>query len=49
MTPRREHPSLVHIHDLAAKLDHAKREIVAARFCEIRPEAIETARNKMAE
>ncbi len=30
----------VRIHDPAAKLDHAKREIVAARFFEITAEAV---------
>ena len=33
-------PVLVRIHDPAAKLIHAKREIVAARFYEISAEAI---------
>ena len=33
-------PDLVRIHNPAAKLDHAKREIVAARFYEISAEAI---------
>jgi hypothetical protein len=36
-------PELVRIQNPAAKLDHAKREIVAARFYEIPAEALETA------
>jgi len=36
-------PELVHIHNPVAKLDHAKREIVAARFYEIPAEAVEQA------
>jgi SNF2 family DNA or RNA helicase len=38
--PLGDSPELVCIHDPAAKLDHAKREIVAARFYEIPAEAI---------
>jgi len=38
--PLGENPELVRIQDPAAKLDHAKREIVAARFFEIPAEAI---------
>jgi hypothetical protein len=36
----------VRIHDPAAKLDHAKREIVAARFYEIPAEAVMTAASR---
>jgi len=36
-------PELVRIHDPATKLDHAKREIVAARFFEIPAKAIAAA------
>jgi len=43
--PLGDSPELVRIHDPAAKLDHAKREIVAARFYEIPAEAIEKAEN----
>ena len=38
--PLDDSPELVRIHNPAAKLDHAKREIVAARFYEIPAEAI---------
>jgi len=38
--PLSDSPELVRIHNPAAKLDHAKREIVAARFYEIPAEAI---------
>jgi len=38
--PLTDSPELVRIHNPAAKLDHAKREIVAARFYEIPAEAI---------
>lgn len=38
--PLGDSPELVRIHNPAAKLDHAKREIVAARFFEIPAEAI---------
>jgi SNF2 family DNA or RNA helicase len=38
--PLGDSPELVRIHDPAAKLDYAKREIVAARFYEIPAEAI---------
>ncbi len=38
--PLGDSPELVRIHDPAAKLDHAKREIVAARFYEIPADAI---------
>ena len=38
--PLGDSPELVSIHNPAAKLDHAKREIVAARFYEIPAEAI---------
>ena len=41
--PLGDSPELVRIHDPAAKLDHAKREIVAARFYEIPAKAIEQA------
>jgi superfamily II DNA or RNA helicase len=36
-------PELVRIHNPAARLDHAKREIVAARFFEIPAESVEQA------
>jgi len=36
-------PEIVRIHNPVAKLDHAKREIVAARFCEIPPDAVQKA------
>jgi superfamily II DNA or RNA helicase len=39
--PLSDSPELVRIHNPVAKLDHAKREIVAARFYEIPAEAIE--------
>jgi polyhydroxyalkanoate synthesis regulator phasin len=39
--PLGDSPELVRIHNPIAKLDHAKREIVAARFYEIPAEAIE--------
>jgi len=38
--PLSDSPELVRIHNPVAKLDHAKREIVAARFYEIPAEAI---------
>ena len=38
--PLGDSPELVRIHDPTAKLDHAKREIVAARFYEIPAEAV---------
>ena len=38
--PLGDSPELVRIHNPVAKLDHAKREIVAARFYEIPAEAI---------
>jgi superfamily II DNA or RNA helicase len=41
--PLEDSPELVRIHDPAAKLDHAKREIVAARFYEIPAEAVMSA------
>ncbi len=41
--PLGDSPELVRIHNPAAKLDHAKREIVAARFYEIPPDAIDQA------
>ncbi len=41
--PLSDSPELVRIHNPAAKLDHAKREIVAARFYEIPAEAISQA------
>ena len=40
--PLGEHPEVVTIQNLAEKLDHAKREIVAARCLEIRADAIAT-------
>ena len=40
--PLGDSPELVRIHNPAAKLDHAKREIVAARFYEIPAEALMT-------
>jgi hypothetical protein len=36
-------PELVRIHNPVAKLDHAKREIVAARFYEIPADAVQKA------
>jgi hypothetical protein len=39
-------PELVRIHDPVSKLDHAKREIVAARFYEIPAEALENVRQR---
>jgi len=33
--PLSDSPGLVYIHNPVTKLDHAKREIVAASFCEI--------------
>jgi hypothetical protein len=44
--PLCESPELVRIHNPAVKLDHAKREIVAARFYEIPAEVIVLAGNK---
>ncbi len=44
--PLGDSPELVRIHDPAAKLDHAKREIVAARFYEIPADAIEQVRTQ---
>jgi len=41
--PLGENPELVRIQNPAAKLDHAKREIVAARFFEIPAEAVQQA------
>lgn len=41
--PLGDSPELVRIHGPAAKLDHAKREIVAARFYEIPAEAVMSA------
>ena len=41
--PLGDSPELVRIHNPAAKLDHAKREIVAARFYKIPAEAVMTA------
>jgi hypothetical protein len=38
--PMGKSPELVRIHNPAVKLDHAKREIVAARFYEIPAEAV---------
>ena len=43
MAAEENSPELVRIHDPAAKLDHAKREIVSARFYEISAEAIDAA------
>ncbi len=40
--PLGKNPELVRIHNPAAKLDHAKREILAARFFEIPAEAVIT-------
>lgn len=42
--PLDDSPELVRIHNPVAKLDHAQREIVAARFYEIPAEAIEQVR-----
>jgi hypothetical protein len=44
--PLSDRPELVSIQNPAAKFDHAKREIVAARFFEIPAEAIEAVRGK---
>lgn len=44
--PLSDSPELVRIHNPAAKLDHAKKEIVAARFYEISAEAINVASKK---
>jgi len=44
--PLGDSPELVRIHNPVAKLDHAKREIVAARFYEISAEAIDLSGNK---
>jgi len=41
--PLSDSPELVSIHNPAARLDHAKREIVAARFYEIPADAIQQA------
>jgi len=41
--PLGDSPELVRIHNPVAKLDHAKREIVAARFYEIPAEAVQNA------
>ncbi|QCQ22268.1 DUF3883 domain-containing protein [Desulfoglaeba alkanexedens] len=41
--PRSDSPEIVRIHNPAAKLDHAKRETVAARFYEIPADAIVSA------
>jgi superfamily II DNA or RNA helicase len=46
--PLGDSPELVRIHNPAARLDHAKREIVAARFYEIPAEAVKDAANKEA-
>jgi len=43
--PLGDTPELVAIHNPAAKLDHAKREIVAARFYEIAADAVKRAAN----
>jgi len=40
---RVDSPELLRIHNPVAKLDHAKREIVAARFYEIPAEAVQQA------
>jgi superfamily II DNA or RNA helicase len=42
--PLGDSPELVRVHNPAAKLDHARREIVAARFFEIPAEALMEAR-----
>jgi len=41
--PSGNSPELVCIHNPVAKLDHAKREIVTARFYEIPAEAVQQA------
>lgn len=41
--PLGDSPDLVCIHNPVAKLNHAKREIVAARFYEIPAEAVDEA------
>jgi superfamily II DNA or RNA helicase len=43
--PLGPHPEPLRVQDPAAKLDHAKREIIAARFYEIPADAIEAAAN----
>ena len=47
--PLGDSPELVRIHNPVAKLDHAKREIVAARFYEIPAEAIYAANEQRRE
>jgi hypothetical protein len=44
--PLSDSSELVRIHNPAAKLDHAKREIMSARFYEISAEAIDFACKK---
>jgi len=44
--PLGDSPELVRIHNPVAKLDHAKREIVAARFYEIPADAVQHAASK---
>ncbi|MDH7515184.1 MAG: helicase-related protein [Bacteroidota bacterium] len=44
--PLGDSPEIVRIHNPVAKLDHAKREIAAARFYEIPAEAVETFQEK---
>ncbi|MDY0295903.1 MAG: helicase-related protein [Acidobacteriota bacterium] len=44
--PLGDSPELVRIHNPVAKLDHAKREIVAARFYEISADAVNQAARK---
>lgn len=41
--PLSQSPQLVRIHNPAVRFDHAKREIVAAKFFEIPAEAVLTA------
>jgi len=43
--PLGQNPELIRIQNPAVKLDHAKREIVAARFFEISAEAIDRAKH----
>jgi hypothetical protein len=44
--PLDDSPELVRIHNPVAKLDHAKKEIVAARFYEISADAIQNAASR---
>jgi hypothetical protein len=44
--PLGDSPELVRIHNPVAKLDHARREIVAARFYEIPADAVQNAASR---